>query len=72
MLEGYLNNFENMITSVLFIAFIVVLIILVCTLSISLLLLLLGCIIKSQTLKLKFLKIVPIFLVGIIFLFIYQ
>ena len=68
MLENYMNNFGNMMTSVLFIAFVAVLAILVVTLVISLLLLILGCIIKSQTLKSKFLKTVPILLIGIIFL----
>ena len=68
MIENYMNNFSNIVTSILFIAFIVVVLLLVASLIISLLLLILGCIIKSQTLKSKFLKSVPILLIGIIFL----
>ena len=67
MLEDYMNNFENIVTEVLFMAFTIVLAILCAVLIISLLLLILGCIIKSQTLKSKFLKSVPILLIGIIF-----
>ena len=68
MIENYMNNFSNIVTSILFIAFIVVVLLLVASLIISLLLLILGCIIKSQPLKSKFLKSVPILLIGIIFL----
>lgn len=67
MIESYINSFGNIITSILFMAFIVILIILVIAVIISLLLLILGCVIKSQTLKLKFLKVVPILIIGIIF-----
>ena len=68
MLEDYMNNFENIVTEVLFMAFIIVLAILCVVLIISLLLLIFGCVIKSQTLKSKFIKSVPILLIGIIFL----
>ena len=68
MIENYMNNFSNIVASILFIAFIVVVLLLVASLIISLLLLILGCIIKSQTLKTKFLKAVPILLIGIIFI----
>ena len=69
MLEDYMNNFENIVTEVLFMAFTIVLAILCAVLIISLLLLIFGCIIKSQILKAKFLKSVPIIFIGIIFLF---
>ena len=68
MVENYMNNFENIVTSILFIGFLSVLFMLLVVLVISLLLLILGCIIKSQTLKAKFLKSVPILFIGIIFL----
>lgn len=68
VLEGYMNNFENIVTLIFFIAFIAILLILIILLIISLLLLILGCLIKSQTLKSKFLKAVPILIIGIIFL----
>ena len=51
MLEDYMNNFENIVTEVLFMAFTIVLAILCAVLIISLLLLIFGCIIKSQILK---------------------
>ena len=67
MIENYMNNFENIVTSIIFIGFLSVIFMLLIVLVISLLLLILGCIIKSQTLKTKFLKSVPILLIGIIF-----
>ena len=68
MLEDYMSNFENILAEVLFMAFTIVLAILCAVLIISLLLLIFGCIIKSQILKSKFLKSVPIIFIGIIFL----
>ena len=59
MLDSYINNFENIITSILFISFKTILILLVILLILSLLLLILGCLIKSQKIKNKFLKIAP-------------
>ena len=67
MIENYMNNFENIVTSIIFIGFLSVIFMLLIVLVISLLLLILGCIIKSQTLKTKFLTAVPILLIGIIF-----
>ena len=67
MIENYMNNFENIVTSIIFIGFLSVIFMLLIVLVISLLLLILGCIIKSQTLKTKFLKVVPILLIGISF-----
>ena len=68
MLESYINNFENIVSSTLFIVFKITLIILVCLLILSLILLAIGCLIKSQKLKSKFLIAVPSLLVGIVFL----
>ena len=68
MIENYMNNFENIVTSIIFIGLLSVIFMLLIVLVISLLLLILGCIIKSQTLKSKFLKSVPVLLIGIIFL----
>lgn len=67
MLDSYMNNFDNMISSALFIAFKVILIILVSLMILSLILLALGCLIKSQKIKSKFLIVVPCLLLGIIF-----
>ena len=69
MFEDYMNNFNNIITSFFYIAFISILVLLVVVLLvISLLLLILGCLIKSQTLKSKFLKTVPFLMIGIFFI----
>lgn len=68
MLDNYMNNFESIVSSILFISFKVILIILVVLLILSLLLLILGCLIKSQKIKSKFLVVVPSLLFGIIFI----
>lgn len=68
MIDIYINNFENIASSVLFFVFISILIILTLLLIISLILLAIGCVIKSQKLKSKFLIAVPSLLFGIIFL----
>lgn len=68
MLENYINNFENIVSSILFIFFKITLIVLVSLLILSLILLAIGCLIKSQKLKSKFLIAVPSLLVGIVFL----
>ena len=67
MLDSYMNNIENIVSSTLFIGFKITLIILVSLLIISLLLLAIGCLIKSQKMKSKFLIAVPSLLIGIIF-----
>lgn len=68
MLDDYINNFENIVSSTLFITFKITLVILVGLLILSLILLAIGCLIKSQKIKSKFLKIVPSLFMGIIFL----
>ena len=67
MLDSYMNNIENIVSSTLFIGFKITLIILVSLLIISLMLLAIGCLIKSQKMKSKFLIVVPSLLIGIIF-----
>ena len=67
MLDSYMNNNENIVSSTLFIGFKITLIILVSLLIISLMLLAIGCLIKSQKMKSKFLIAVPSLLIGIIF-----
>ena len=64
---NYMNNIENIVSSTLFIGFKITLIILVSLLIISLMLLAIGCLIKSQKMKSKFLIAVPSLLIGIIF-----
>ena len=68
MFEDYINNFNNIISSFFYIAFVSILVLLVILLIVSLLILILGCLIKSQTLKLKFLKTVPFLMIGIFFI----
>ena len=71
MLDNYINNFETIGTSILFICFVSIILILVVSLIVSLCLLILGCIIKSQKIKGRFLKVVPgitVMLIIIIFL----
>ena len=63
-----MNNFNNVISSIFYIGFKLVLIILTISLIVSLLLLILGCIIKSQKLKSNFLKAVPLLMIGIFFI----
>lgn len=67
MLDSYINNIENIVSATLFIGFKITLIILVSLLIISLMLLAIGCLIKSQKMKSKFLIAVPSLLIGIIF-----
>ena len=67
MLDSYINNIENIVSVTRFIGFKITLIILVSLLIISLILLAIGCLIKSQKMKSKFLIAVPSLLIGIIF-----
>lgn len=67
MIEDYLDNFNNIISSIFFVGFKVIVIILTILLIFSLIMLAIGCLIKSQKLKSKFLLTVPILLLGNIF-----
>ena len=53
MLNNYINNFETTISAILFYGFKYTLLLLVVILISSLILLMIGCIIKSQTIKSK-------------------
>lgn len=64
MLNEYMNNFQNIVSSILFVGFKVILIILAILLILSLIMLAIGCLIKSQKIKSKFLMVVPGLLVG--------
>lgn len=55
MLNDYMNNFQNIVSNIFFIGFKVILIILVALLIFSLIMLSIGCLIKSQKIKSKFL-----------------
>lgn len=67
MLDDYINNFENVLSSIFFVAFKVIAIILVVLLILSLIMLAVGCLIKSQKIKSKFLKVAPCLLLGNVF-----
>lgn len=64
MINDYINNFENTISSIFFVGFKVILILFVSLLIFSLIMLAIGCLIKSQKIKSKFLKIAPCLLIG--------
>lgn len=68
MLNDYLDNFNNIISSIFFVSFKVLVIVLTILLIFSLVMLAIGCLIKSQKIKSKFLIAVPSFLLGNFFL----
>ena len=68
MIHNYINNFESIMSTFLFYGFKYTLLLLVVILILSLIFLMIGCIIKSQTIKSKFIKIVPSLLLSLIFL----
>lgn len=69
MVDNYLNNFENIVSSIFFVGFKATLVILVIALMFSLIMLAIGCLIKSQKIKSKFLKAVPgLLVITILFL----
>ena len=69
MLEDYMNNFESIVSSIFFVSFKTIIITLTILLIISLILLAIGCLIKSQKIKSKFLVVVPsILLINIFFI----
>lgn len=67
MIDSYINNFENIVSSIFFVGFKVIVIILTILLILSLIMLAIGCLIKSQKIKSKFLIVVPSLLLGNIF-----
>ncbi len=66
MLNDYMNNFENIVSSIFFASFKYISIFLVIILIISLILLAIGCLIKSQKIKSKFLITVPSLILALI------
>lgn len=68
MIDNYINGFNVFIKNTLFFCFKCAMIFFVTLLFISLILLAVGCLIKSQKLKSKFLIVVPSLIVGSIFL----
>lgn len=67
MLDDYMNNFESVVSSIYFVSFKVVVIVLTILLIFTLIMLAIGCLIKSQKIKSKFLIAVPSMLIVIIF-----
>lgn len=67
MLDDYMNNFETMLSTIFFVSFKVIMVLLTILLIFSLIMLAIGCLIKSQKIKSKFLITVPSLLVGTIF-----
>lgn len=67
-MQNYIFNIENLISNILFYSFIGCLCLIVIELIISLIMLIIGCLIKSQTIRSKFLRIVPISLFFLILL----
>lgn len=67
MLNSYMSNFQNVISSIFFVSFKVIVITLTILLVFSLIMLAIGCLIKSQKIKSKFLIVVPSLLIGTIF-----
>ena len=68
MLDSYMNNLESIILSIFFMSFKILVITLVSLLIISLILLAIGCLIKSQKIKSKLLGIAPKLLIITIFI----
>ena len=69
MPNDYLNNFENIVSSIFFASFKIIVIILTVLLIFSLLMLAIGCLIKSQKIKSKFLIAVPsLIVISVLFL----
>lgn len=67
MIMDYIDNFENVVSSIFFVSFKVIVIILTILLIFSLIMLAIGCLIKSQKIKSKFLIAVPSLILGSVF-----
>ena len=66
-MDNYINNFENVLFSIFFASFKFILIFLTISLIFSLIMLAIGCLIKSQNIKSKFLITVPSLIIGTFF-----
>ena len=62
----YLDNFQNNVSDIFFVSFKVIVIILTILLVLSLIMLTIGCLIKSQKIKSKFLIAVPSLFIGLV------
>lgn len=67
MPTDYISNFENVVSSIFFVSFKIIVVILAILLMLSLIMLAIGCLIKSQKIKSKFLVVVPSLVLGNIF-----
>ena len=67
MPTDYISNFENVVSSIFFVSFKIIIIILAILLILSLIMLAIGCLIKSQKIKSKFFVFVPSLVLGNIF-----
>jgi hypothetical protein len=68
MPTDYIDNFESVVSSIFFVSFKVIIITLTILLIFSLVMLSIGCLIKSQKIKSKFLIAIPSILLGNIFI----
>ncbi|MCR5146175.1 MAG: hypothetical protein K6B70_02335 [Clostridia bacterium] len=67
--DNYINNFENTVSNIFFVSFEVIVIVLTILTILSSIMLIIGCLIKSQKIKSKFLIAVPsLILISILFL----
>lgn len=67
MVDSYIFNFQNIVSSIFFASFKIILIFLTISLLFSLIMLAIGCLIKSQKIKSKFLIVVPSLIIGTFF-----
>ena len=67
MIENYMNNFNALFSNALFFCFKYTVIFLTIVLLLSLIIFAIGCLVKSQKIKSKFLLVVPSLLIGGIF-----
>lgn len=66
----YINNFERILSFFFFTSFKIIVCILTIILILSLIILAIGCVIKSQKIKSNFLKLIPKLLLVLIFILI--
>lgn len=67
MIDNYTENIRNIISTGLFYTFIICLCVITITVVISLVMLTVGCLLKSQTIRSKFIKVAPISIILLIF-----
>ncbi|MBR3003090.1 MAG: hypothetical protein IKF38_06005 [Clostridia bacterium] len=62
----YLDNFQNNVSDIFFVGFKVVVIMLTILLILAFIILAIGCLVKSQKIKSKFLIVVPSLFIGLV------